>query len=83
MLVLSRKVGEKIVIGQNITLSVVEIRGNKIRLGIEAPQEVEVHRQEVFDAIQAGEAKPAAREPLPVGPHFRDQLDVSRGRRHL
>ncbi|KKN88297.1 hypothetical protein LCGC14_0248590 [marine sediment metagenome] len=57
MLVLSRKKNERIVINDNITIVVVEIRGDKVRLGIEAPKEVPVHRQEVFDAIKAGERK--------------------------
>ena len=52
MLVLSRKVGEKIVIGNDITVTVEEVRGGKVRLGILAPKEVEVHRQEVYQAIQ-------------------------------
>ena len=52
MLVLSRKKDEKIVIGDNITLMVIDIRGDKVRLGIEAPKDVAVHRQEVYEAIQ-------------------------------
>jgi carbon storage regulator len=52
MLVLSRKVDESIVINDDITIIVVEIRGDKVRLGIEAPKEVPVHRREVFDAIR-------------------------------
>ncbi len=51
MLVLSRKKNERIVINNDITVTVVEIRGDKVRLGIVAPKEVPVHRQEVFDAI--------------------------------
>ena len=51
MLVLSRKKNECIVIADTITVTVVEIRGDKVRLGIEAPRDVPVHRQEVFDAI--------------------------------
>lgn len=51
MLVLSRKKNESIVINDNITIVVVEIRGDKVRLGVEAPKEVPVHRREVFDAI--------------------------------
>lgn len=51
MLVLSRKKNEAIVINNDITIVVVEIRGDKVRLGIVAPKEVPVHRQEVFDAI--------------------------------
>ena len=52
MLVLSRKKDEKIVIGENITLMVIEIRGDKVRLGIDAPRDVAVHREEVYDAIK-------------------------------
>jgi carbon storage regulator len=51
MLVLSRKKDEKIIIGDNITLMVIEIRGDKVRLGIEAPKDVSVHREEVYEAI--------------------------------
>lgn len=57
MLVLSRKKDEKIVIADNITIMVIEIRGDNVRLGIEAPKDVPVHRQEVYDAIQRGEKK--------------------------
>ena len=52
MLVLSRQRDESIVIGDNIVITVVDIRGDKVRLGIDAPKEVPVHRQEVYDAIQ-------------------------------
>ena len=51
MLVLSRTVGEKICIGDGIVLTVVEFRGNKVRLGIEADRQVPVHRKEVWDLI--------------------------------
>lgn len=55
MLVLSRKKNESIVIDNDITIVVVEIRGDKVRLGVEAPKEVPVHRREVFDAIHRNE----------------------------
>ncbi len=55
MLVLSRKKNESIVIDNDITIVVVEIRGDKVRLGVEAPKEVPVHRREVFDAIRRNE----------------------------
>ena len=62
MLVLSRKKNESIVIDDDITIVVVEIRGDTVRLGIEAPKEVSVHRREIFDAIRrnktAGGDKP-------------------------
>ncbi|VAX41716.1 Carbon storage regulator [hydrothermal vent metagenome] len=52
MLVLSRQRDESIIIGDNIVLTIVDIRGDKVRLGIEAPKEISVHRQEVYEAIQ-------------------------------
>ena len=52
MLVLSRKKNESIIINDNITIVVVEIRGDKVRLGIEAPKEIPVHRNEVYEAIR-------------------------------
>lgn len=52
MLVLSRKKNESVVINDNITIVVVEIRGDKVRLGIEAPKDVPVHRKEIYDVIQ-------------------------------
>lgn len=52
MLVLSRKKNESIVIGDKIKIVVVEVRGDKVRLGIDAPSDVAVHRQEVYEAIQ-------------------------------
>ena len=56
MLVLSRKKNESIVINNDITIVVVEIRGDKVRLGVEAPKEVPVHRREVYDAIHRNDA---------------------------
>jgi carbon storage regulator len=53
LLVLSRKKNEWIVISDTITITIVEIRGDKVRIGIEAPDDVVVHRQEVWDAIKA------------------------------
>ena len=51
MLVLSRNTDESIVIGNDITITVVAIRGDKVRLGIDAPKEIPVHRLEVYQAI--------------------------------
>lgn len=63
MLVLSRKQDEKIIIGDSITLMVVSIQGDKVRLGIEAPKHVSIHREEVYRAIQKERdgSEPAAR----------------------
>ncbi len=52
MLVLSRQKDESIVIGDNIEIIIVDVRGDKVRLGITAPKEISVHRREVYDAIQ-------------------------------
>lgn len=52
MLVLSRKKNESIIINDDITIVVVEIRGDKVRLGVNAPKEIPVHRQEVYEAIR-------------------------------
>jgi carbon storage regulator len=63
MLVLSRQRDESIIIGDNVVVTVVDIRGDKVRLGIEAPKEVPVHRQEVYDAIQRENMRAANRTP--------------------
>jgi len=55
MLILSRKKNESIVINDDVTVTVVEIRGDKVWLGIDAPKEVPVHRREVYDAIRRQE----------------------------
>jgi carbon storage regulator len=60
MLVLSRKKNESIVINNDITITVVEIRGDKVRLGIVAPKDVSVHRQEVWEAIHGASTPPPA-----------------------
>ena len=60
MLVLSRQRDESIIIGDNIVITIVDIRGDKVRLGIDAPKEIPVHRQEVYDAIQRENLRAAA-----------------------
>ncbi len=63
MLVLSRKKNESIVIDDCIVITIVDIRGDKVRLGIQAPQEVSIHRSEVYDAIQSQLEQPHATDP--------------------
>ena len=63
MLVLSRKKNESIVINDDITIVVVEIRGDKVRLGVEAPKEVPVHRNEVYEAIRRNQQQSVADTP--------------------
>ena len=72
MLVLSRKLNEKIVINNVVTVTVVEIRGDKVRLGIVAPKEVPVHRQEVYDAIHGKDGGKVVPAPLVVTHKPRD-----------
>jgi carbon storage regulator len=52
MLVLSRQKDESIIIGDDIEITIVDVRGDKVRLGINAPKEISVHRREVYEAIQ-------------------------------
>ncbi|MEP0848230.1 MAG: carbon storage regulator CsrA [Phycisphaerae bacterium] len=59
MLVLSRQRDESIMIGDNVQITIVDIRGDKVRLGIVAPAEISVHRKEVYDAIQRENQKAA------------------------
>lgn len=67
MLILTRRIGEVLTIGDNITVTVLSVKGNQVRLGVAAPKEVPVHRQEVYDRIRRTqettmpeEIKPAA-----------------------
>ncbi len=68
MLVLSRKKNESIIIDDKIVITVIEIRGDKVRLGIEAPREVAIHRSEVRDAIAASEVASAQIQEESVSP---------------
>ena len=63
MLVLSRQRDESIMIGDNIVVTIVDIRGDKVRLGINAPSEIPVHRQEVYEAIQRENIQAASLSP--------------------
>ena len=62
MLVLSRKKNESIIIRDDIVITVVEVRGDRVRLGIEAPREVPVHRREVYEKIKESERTEQARQ---------------------
>ncbi|MEM1262367.1 MAG: carbon storage regulator CsrA [Pseudomonadota bacterium] len=60
MLILTRRVGESVVIDDDITVTVLGVKGNQVRLGIRAPRDVSVHRQEIFERIQREKAEAAA-----------------------
>lgn len=64
MLVLTRKLGENIRIGSTVKITVLEVRSGQVKLGIEAPPEVKVHREEIWTKIQEGQAK-HAEQPAP------------------
>ena len=59
MLILTRKINESIVIGDDVTVTVLGVQGNQIRLGINAPKNVSVHREEIYDRIQQNKSYPA------------------------
>lgn len=63
MLILTRRIGETIKIGDDITVTVLDVKGSQTRLGIAAPRDVAVHRQEIYERIQRGEPMP---EPAPT-----------------
>ncbi len=68
MLVLARKKNESIVIREDVVVTVVEVRGDKVRLGIQAPKEVKVHRREVYDAIRQAEEQAREQSTPPSEP---------------
>jgi carbon storage regulator len=64
MLILTRRVGETIVIGEEVTVTVLRVKGNQVRLGIDAPRTVSVQREEVFERSEFGNANTVAGDPL-------------------
>ncbi|WP_282876560.1 carbon storage regulator CsrA [Pseudomonas peli] len=60
MLILTRKSGETLCIGDDISVTIVAINGNQVRIAIDAPKSVDVHREEVYQRIQAGQANKVA-----------------------
>lgn len=77
MLVLTRKPGEKIIINDDIVLTVVRIQGDKVRVGIEAPRNIPVHRQEVLDRIRWQAEQDKQTDTRPVSPDPADDVPRS------
>ncbi len=70
MLILTRRVGETLVIGDEITVTVLGVRGNQVRLGVNAPRHVSVHRQEIYERIQKENERASASEQEPPASQF-------------
>jgi len=71
MLILTRRVGETVVIGDNVTVTVLGVKGNQVRLGVNAPREVAVHREEIFERIkrEQGQSEEKSRPHLNGAAH--------------
>ena len=58
MLILTRRVNESLMVGDQVTVTVLAVKGNQVRIGIDAPKEVQVHREEIYDRLQSEKAQP-------------------------
>lgn len=58
MLILTRRVGESLIIGDDVVVNVLGVKGNQVRIGVDAPKDVTVHREEIYDRIQAEKDQP-------------------------
>ena len=66
MLILTRRVGESLMIGDEVTVTVLGVKGNQVRIGVNAPKHVSVHREEIYERIRAEKHEPDAEDPPPA-----------------
>jgi len=63
MLILTRRIGEKLMIGDRISVTILGVKGNQVRLGVHAPEDVAIHREEIFDRIRKEQQEPVDDSP--------------------
>ena len=81
MLILTRRVGENVIVGDDIVISVIEVRGDAVRIGIRAPRSLSVHREEVWLELQRANAKAASTSDEAIGSTVSDLNELISGRR--
>jgi carbon storage regulator len=77
VLILTRKLNESIIIGDNIEITITAIEGDQVKLGIKAPKQIDVHRKEIYDAIQT-ENSAASCTDLDLLKHFQEKLNKNK-----